>query len=296
MTANILSLASRLFDAIDKFFGRPASQKNIAKVFLWTYLLALAAVECRLRGLLPEGLARLTPASHVAAIQMAFTLILAMEILELILAIPDSFSRSMGKQLEILALIHLRNAFKELSHLPEPVVAATGTDSLAYICATAAAALCIFAALGCYCRMAGQRRHAATCEQIPRYIACKKLLALVLLAIFALAAGMEFWEEMSDRRDLHFFETIYTALIFSDIAVVLLAQQFMPSFHAVFRNSGFVMGTLLMRLSFSTEHPLDIAVSLFATVYVLALTYAVSRFPPSLLHNVSADGDDKRGP
>ena len=70
----------------------------------------------------------------------------------------------------------------------------------------------------------------------------------------------------------------------------------MPSFHAVFRNSGFVMGTLLMRLSFSAEHPLDIAVSLFATLYVLALTYAVNRFPPSLLHNVSEDGDDKPEP
>ena len=60
--------------------------------------------------------------------------------------------------------------------------------------------------------------------------------------------------------------------------------------------TGFVMGTLLMRLSFSAEHPLDIAVSLFATLYVLALTYAVNRFPPSLLHNVSEDGDDKPEP
>ena len=122
------------------------------------------------------------------------------------------------------------------------------------------------------------------------------VLALVLLAFFAVAAGMELWEDAEGRHDLHFFQTIYTALIFSDIAVVLLAQQFMPSFHAVFRNSGFVMGTLLMRLSFSAEHPLDIAVSLFATLYVLALTYAVNRFPPSLLHNVSEDGDDKPEP
>jgi len=292
MTANIFVATSGLFDAIEKFFGRPGSQKRIAKVFLWTYLVALATVECRLHGLLPEGLARLTPASHFAAVQMAFTLILAMEILELILSIPDSFSRSMGKQLEILALIHLRNAFKELSHMPEPVSSAS-SGSLAYICGTAAAALCIFAVLGCYCRMAGRCRCAAPSEQIPRYIACKKLLALVLLAIFAFSAGRELWEEMAGRRDLHFFEHIYTALIFSDIAVVLLAQQFMPSFHAVFRNSGFVMGTLLMRISFSTEHPLDIAVSLFAAAYVLALTYAVCHFPPGLLPNTSADLENR---
>ncbi len=293
MTANILSLAARLFDAIEGLFESTSSQKRIAKVFLWTYLLALATVECRLRGLVPEGLARFTPTSHFAAVQLAFTLILAMEILELILTIPNSFAQSMGKQLEILALIHLRNAFKELTHLSEPV---SGSPSLAYICATTATALCIFVALGIYCRMADMRKSAALSEQAPHYIACKKLLALVLLAFFAVAAGMELWEDAEGRHDLHFFQTIYTALIFSDIAVVLLAQQFMPSFHAVFRNSGFVMGTLLMRLSFSAEHPLDIAVSLFATLYVLALTYAVNRFPPSLLHNVSEDGDDKPEP
>ena len=140
-----------------------------------------------------------------------------------------------------------------------------------------------------------RQKYESTCERLPRYIACKKLLALLLLVFFAMAAGRELWEDVGGRRDMHFFETIYTALIFSDITVVLLSQQFMPSFHAVFRNSGFVMGTLLMRLSFSTEHPWDIAVSLFATTYVLALTFAVNRFPPSLVHNVSADGDDKRG-
>jgi hypothetical protein len=293
MTATILSLAARLFDAIEGLCGSNASQKRIAKFFLWTYLLALAAIECRMRGLLPESLARLTPANHFAAIQLAFTLILAMEILELILTIPSSFTQAMGKQLEILALIHLRNAFKELARLPDPI---SGPGDFAYICGTTAAGLCIFVALGIYCRMADRQKYESTCERLPRYIACKKLLALLLLVFFAMAASRELWEDVGGRRDMHFFETIYTALIFSDITVVLLAQQFMPSFHAVFRNSGFVMGTLLMRLSFSTEHPWDIAVSLFATTYVLALTFAVSHFPPSLVHNVSADEDDKRGP
>ena len=40
----ILSLAARLFDAIEGLCGTNASQKRIAKFFLWTYLLALAAL------------------------------------------------------------------------------------------------------------------------------------------------------------------------------------------------------------------------------------------------------------
>ena len=69
-------------------------------------------------------------------------------------------------------------------------------------------------------------------------------------------------------------------LIFADIALVLLSQQFMPSFHAVFRNSGFVVGTLLMRLSFSTSHPWNAVVSVVSAAYVLGLTWAVNYFPP----------------
>ena len=52
-------------------------------------------------------------------------------------------------------------------------------------------------------------------------------------------------------EDMRFFETIYTVLIFADIALVLISQRYMPSFHAVFRNSGFVIGTLMMRLALS---------------------------------------------
>ena len=54
----------------------------------------------------------------------------------------------------------------------------------------------------------------------------------------------------------------------------------MPSFHAVFRNSGFVIGTLLMRLSLSATAPWDTVISLFAAVYVLALTWTTSYFAP----------------
>ena len=82
---------------------------------------------------------------------------------------------------------------------------------------------------------------------------------------------------------LSFFETIYTILIFADIALVLISQRFMPDLRAVFRNSGFVIGTLIMRLSLSAPWPWNIASSIFAAVFVLALTWATTYFGPSRL-------------
>lgn len=91
--------------------------------------------------MLPPALAQLTPHSHFSAIQLAFTLILGLEVMSLIFIISTSFSRSVGKQFEILALILLRNAFKELAHLPEPVSIAGNLDPVIHIAVTAMGAL-----------------------------------------------------------------------------------------------------------------------------------------------------------
>ena len=68
----------------------------------------------------------------------------------------------------------------------------------------------------------------------------------------------------------------------------------MPSFHAVFRNSSFVIGTLLMRLSLSAPWPWSVATICFATLYILGVTGAITYFGSSsmirrtLEHNETA--------
>jgi len=270
------------FDALARIWEASVSQRRIAGFFFWVYLFALAFIQARRAGLLPAALAAITPTSHFAAIQMAFTLILAVEVLELIMSIPSSFSRSVGKQFEILALILLRDAFKQLSHLPEPVDISANLTPLFHIACSAAGALIIFIALGFYFKIVRRITYSGTAprESQSGYIMRKKLLAIVLLLIFAGTGMADLYQQMTVGTEHHFFETIYTVLIFADIALVLMSQQFMPSFHAVFRNSGFVVGTLLMRLSFSTSHPWNAVVSIISAAYVLGLTWAVNFFPP----------------
>ena len=271
-----------LFDAFEHLWEASLSQRRLAGIFFWVYLLALALIQARRAGLMPSALAAITPSSHFAAIQLAFTLILAVEVIELIMSIPSSFSRSVGKQFEILALILLRDAFKQLSHLPQPVDISTNLTPLFHIACSAAGALVVFIALGFYFKIVRRISYSSTAprENQAGYIIRKKLLALVLLGIFAGTGLVDLFQQAVYGTEHHFFETIYTVLIFADIALVLLSQQFMPSFHAVFRNSGFVVGTLLMRLSFSTSHPWNAVVSVVSAAYVLGLTWAVNYFPP----------------
>ena len=265
-----------IFDWLHHNWERTHVQRKVALVIFWIYVAALCCVELKRQGMLPPALAQLTPHSHFSAIQLAFTLILGLEVMSLIFIISTSFSRSVGKQFEILALILLRNAFKELAHLPEPVSIAGNLDPVIHIAVTALGALGIFVALGIYGKLASSYAYIQSPEMRMRFVISKKLLSLTLFVIFLGIGIRDAWIHIHTGEDMRFFETIYTVLIFADIALVLISQRYMPSFHAVFRNSGFVIGTLMMRLALS-------ATSLFAAAYVLALTWATRYFRPAAL-------------
>ncbi|MDR2055248.1 MAG: hypothetical protein LBQ10_05200 [Desulfovibrio sp.] len=267
-----------VFDWLHQTWERPGTQRRVALLIFWVYVCALIGIELNRQNLLPPQLAVLTPLSHFAAIHLAFTLILGLEVMGLILSISSSISRSIGKQFEILTLILLRNAFKELSTLPEPVSVVNNLQPILHIGISGLGALCVFACLCAYMRLFRPQRFIHKPEMRMRYVMSKKLLSLTLFAVFFGFAMRDAWLFFHGGRNSTFFESIYTVLIFADIALVLIAQRYMPTFQAVFRNSGFVIGTLLMRLALSAAPPWDTVVSISAALYVLGLTWVTNYF------------------
>lgn len=57
-----------LFDAFEHLWEASLSQRRLAGIFFWVYLLALALIQARRAGLMPSALAAITPSSHFAAI------------------------------------------------------------------------------------------------------------------------------------------------------------------------------------------------------------------------------------
>ncbi|MDO5535950.1 MAG: hypothetical protein Q4F72_00260 [Desulfovibrionaceae bacterium] len=277
MLVTYLSPLTSLYDALNEFWESQRTQRAVAAIILLLYFAALAGIELKNWGVLPPWLAAVTPNSHSWAILMAFTLILGVEVISLIFCISDSFSRSVGKQLEILALIQLRGAFKELGALQEPITIANHWEPVLHIALAAAGALLIFIALRVFMRLSGKRMntHKPTCIV---YVYSKKLLCLMLLGVVVVIGVMHTVAFFQTGQSQRFFETVYTALIFADITLVLLAQRYMPAFNAVFRNSGFVVGTLMMRLSLSAAAPLDTLIALFSAGYVIVLVWSFNHF------------------
>lgn len=269
-----------IYDYVHHVWERPRTQRFMAAFIFFVFIAALIGIEANREGLLPPALAAVVPTNHFHAINLAFTLILGMEVMGLILSISCSLSRSLGKQFEIMVLILLRNAFKELAYLPEPVNLSMGMEPVFRIAIAATTALAIFVCLGYYHRLRSKQNYIKSPQERMLYVISKKLIALVLLLLFVIIAARDALIFLVTGHEAPFFETIYTVLIFADITLVLVSQRFMPSFHAVFRNSGFVIATLVMRLSLSAPSPWDAASSMFAAVYVLGLTWATNHFTP----------------
>lgn len=274
----LIATVPLVYDRIHHFWESSKVQRRLALCIFIIFLGYVALIEARREGWLPQNMATIVPTNHFQAIHLAFTLILGLEVMGLILSLSESISRSIGKQFEIMALILLRDAFKELTNLPEPVNLAGGPEPLFHIGLAAIGALAIFVALGFYQRLRRHQNYLRNPTTLQRYITYKKGFALLLVGIFVGVAVRDVWVFLDSGAETSFFETIYTVLIFADIALVLISQRFMPSFHAVFRNSGFVIGTLMMRLALSAPWPWNVATSVFAAFYVLALTWATTRF------------------
>jgi hypothetical protein len=278
MFENLFQYTTFAFDPLHMFWESKKTQKRIAGLLIAIFICGLVGIELNRQGLLPEPLNHYFYANHYHAISVAFTFVLILEVVSLIFAIPCSISRAVGKQFEILALILLRNSFKELASFPEPISLVGQMDALLHIAADSAGALFIFALLGVYYKL--QKKKTATYKgpTLYNFVTAKKLVALTLLIVFAFLGISSIRQIIAGTGHIDFFADFYTILIFSDILIVLISQHFQPCFHAVFRNSGFAVSTLLIRLALTAPPYYNALIGSGALLFAVLLTLTYDTF------------------
>lgn len=273
-----LFLLVKGFDKAQAAFEAEITRSRIGKGLILYFLVALSLIELNILGLLPEPLASQISKNSFHAVTQTFTLVLVLEVVDLVFSLPRSTSRAVAKQFEILALILLRNAFKELTYLPVPIEVMGHTDVLLRIGMNGAGALSVFVLLGAY--KYAQRcapRHWAP-EILAKFITAKKMVSLLVLAAFALMGVMNVYLLARGLPTFDLFHDFYTLLIFTDILIVLIAQRYMPEFHAIFRNSGFALSTVFIRMALTADTMLSVIMGVGAMVFALGLTFASNRF------------------
>jgi len=270
------------FDWVELHLESKQGLRFFATVLVSFFIAAIVLIELNRRQLVPEPFASLFSLSHLAAIEQAFNLLLALEVVSLILSLSHSVTKSVGKQFEILSLILLRDTFKEFSHFSEPLIWAEIEPSLGSIVASAIGALLIFVVLGFFYK-AQCSRPITTDEKIrSHFILAKKMIAMLLLVSFVGICVVDLWGFFSKGLPENAFASFYTLLVFSDVLVVLISLRYSAQYQVSFRNSGYAVATVLIRLALIAPIALGALIGVGTTLFALGISLAYNAFAPAL--------------
>jgi len=222
----------------------------------------------------------------ISAIYTPFSFILIYEVYLLLYYLPKSTAIYIGKQYEIIALIVIRRIFKDLSHIEfSSKWFAIKNDIL--FTSDLVAILIMFFLIFIYYKLVkeGSKNENQTIKpEIVKFIHLKKTVATCLVPVFLILSvyslGHWFYESffsigkiVTDIKDINkiFFDDFFTILILVDVLLLLFSFLHSDKFNRVIRNSGFIISTILIKLSFSTEGLLNIVLIVIAILFGVIL-------------------------
>jgi hypothetical protein len=292
------------FDGVERFWHGSQARRWVMWLLVGSFSTTILLVEMQRTGLLawllPEhwnaSLARVLPGNHFYAVSVVFTILLMLEIASLALSIAGSVANALGKQFEILSLILLRQAFKEFVYFNEPIEWSSIQIPVLHMFSDAAGGLALFFAVWVYYRIQPHRALTNDPEERYRFITAKKAVSLVLLLTFAALGVATAWNSVfgahpsseavpitslglaEHRATSGFFDAFYTILIFSDILLVLISLRYSSHYPIVFRNSGFALATVFIRLALTAPPYINVAVALGAMLFAIGLSLSYRTF------------------
>jgi len=216
------------------------------------------------------------------AIEVAFTILLILELLSLIFVLPKSVSRSLGKQFELLSLIFLRDGFKEFSHLDNFFLWSDSKDSILKMLTYSFGALAIFTLMGFTQQLNRKIQISEIYVNQAQFVQIKKLLALFLLISFFIIGIGDMVVLIQKGTYLNSFDVFYTVLIFTDIIIVFVALRYTKNYYRVFRYTAFVLATILIRVSLTLESYYNVVLGVITAILILLLAIVYNHLQKSL--------------
>lgn len=272
-----------------------SSEKVILRIAIASFLIHLSII-C----LVDSGLIKMENPSNffqnpIAAIYTPFSFILIYEVYLLIYYIPKSFTTYISKQYEIIVLIIIRRLFKDLSSLSLSPDWFKIKYDLQFTYDLVASVLLFFLIFLFYkqskLRFLNNDYTLNQTENILSFIRVKKILATILvpvifvLAIYSLANWLLQTYNSTTSAEVAFsninnvfFEQFFTILIIVDVILLLFSFFHTDQFHKVIRNSGFIISTILIRISFSVSGLLNTVLITSAIIFGLLILFIYNKF------------------
>ena len=213
----------------------------------------------------------------ISAIYTPFSFILIYEIYLLIYYLPRSISTYISKQFEIITLIVIRRIFKDISDMDitkDLIFNAINKN----IFIDLIAALLLFFLIYLFRRNSIKSERNSDQESFNTFVRIKQWTSCLLIPILSALAVINFviWlsasyfnpVELSSINSI-FFDEFFQILILVDVLLLIFSFFNSDSFHTIIRNSGFIISTILIRISFMAEGLINIILILSSLLFGL---------------------------
>lgn len=275
----------------NQFYGKLLSEStkeknerivvNIAIISFVIHLLLIALVDF---GWLKMGDSYSLLINPIAAIYTPFSFILVYEVYLLVFYLPKSITIYIGKQYEIITLIIVRRIFKDLSKLELTSDWFSLKNDLQFTYDILATIILFF--LIYYFNKLNQNRlklQVKTEEisvEVKKFIRIKNIIAMFLIPIFFILSLYSFTNWAYEKlfadatsvvgiTDINkiFFDDFFTVLILVDVLLLLVSSLHLNKFNQVIRHSGFIISTILIKISFGVEGLLNTVLIVSAVLF-----------------------------
>ncbi len=298
MTGN--SRLDIVFQAMLSDRTKESSEKIILAIAIISFLIHLAIIFLVDFGLISIEEVPPLLQSPIAAIYTPFSFILVYEVYLLVYYLPKSTTTYIGKQYEIITLIVIRRLFKDFSGLTLSSDWFQFKGDLQFTYDLISSVLLFYLIYQFYLLSKKTYREGEGEPELPgkiiQFINFKKIIAiclvplLVTIALYSFASWAMGVFNASEAAVISFkninnvfFEGFFTVLISVDVILLLLSYYYTDTFHKVIRNSGFVISTILIRLSFSVDGLVSSLLILSAVVFGLLILAIHNQFEKNIV-------------
>jgi hypothetical protein len=236
----------------------------------------------------------------INSIYTPFSFILIYEIYLLVFYLPRSFTTSLLKQFEIISLILVRRVFADITKIDFTTVSMANKDLKSLfvdLLAVLVLALTILLFYKAKSKLeeTPQDKFDLILEKrfnnLKKYVSSALIIILGCISVIHLIDflysafyGQHLFASIKNDLNSIFYKDFFTALILTDVLILLLSYSFFQDYFRLLRNTGFVIATILIRLSFGVEGILNIILILSSAgfVYAILLIYINYRNSPQI--------------
>ena len=194
----------------------------------------------------------------ISALYTPFSFILVYEAFLLVYYFPRSFTTSIRKEYEIISLVMIRKVFEDIPNINlESGILNADSLPLFY---NLAGILIIYYFIFLFKKVKSKIPKKDPKTNLTRFISYKKSLSIILLPIlfFLCFSNLYDWiysvfilQNFTENVNNIFFIDFFTILILVDVFILLISFKYTEEYAQVLRNTGFIISTILLRLSFS---------------------------------------------